>query len=202
MVFRSLGLKRPQLPEDVADRIPPGQFLTERWPVLHYGSIPSFNPASWDLRVFGLVEQELQFTWDEFLALPRILVQADMHCVTRWSKLDNTWEGISARALIKAAGVIPEARFVLFHCDGGYTANIPFDVFDNDDVLLALKHDDVDLTPEHGYPLRAVVPNRYAWKSAKWIRAIEFMADDRLGFWEQYGYSNNADPWKEERFAE
>ena len=123
MVFRSLGLKRPQLPPDVAERIPPGQFLTERWPVLHHGAIPSFNPATWDLRVFGLVEHELLFTWEEFLALPRVVVNADMHCVTRWSKLDNTWEGVSARSIIKAAGVKPEVRFVLFHSDGGYTAN-------------------------------------------------------------------------------
>jgi DMSO/TMAO reductase YedYZ molybdopterin-dependent catalytic subunit len=202
MVFRSLGLKRPQLPPDVAERIPPGQFLTERWPVLHHGAIPSFNPATWDLRVFGLVEHELRFTWDEFLALPRVVVNADMHCVTRWSKLDNTWEGVSARSIIEAAGVKPEARFVLFHSDGGYTANIPFEVFADDDVLLALKHNDEELTPEHGYPVRAVVPKRYAWKSAKWLRGIEFMAEDKLGFWEQYGYHNNADHWKEERFAE
>jgi DMSO/TMAO reductase YedYZ molybdopterin-dependent catalytic subunit len=202
MVFRSLGLKRPQLPPDVAERIPPGQFLTERWPVLHHGAIPSFNPATWDLRVFGLVEHELRFSWDEFLAFPRVVVNADMHCVTRWSKLDNTWEGVSARTIIEAAGVKPEARFVLFHSDGGYTANIPFEVFADEDVLLALKHDDEELTAEHGYPLRAVVPKRYAWKSAKWLRGIEFMAGDMLGFWEQYGYHNNADHWKEERFAE
>jgi DMSO/TMAO reductase YedYZ molybdopterin-dependent catalytic subunit len=202
MVSRPAGPKRPRVPDEVAERIPPGQFLTERWPVLHYGSIPPFEPASWDLRVFGLVEKELRFGWDDLLALPRVTVQADMHCVTRWSKLDNTWEGISARSLIETAGVKPEARFVLFHCDGGYTANIPLDVFDNDDVLLALKHDGADLTPEHGFPLRVVVPQRYGWKSAKWIRAIEFMAEDRPGFWEQYGYSMNADHWKEERFAE
>jgi DMSO/TMAO reductase YedYZ molybdopterin-dependent catalytic subunit len=202
MVFRSQGLKRPQLPRDLADRIPPGQFLTERWPVLHYGSIPEFDPSTWELRVFGLVENELRYSWEEFLELPRVEVNADMHCVTRWTKLDNSWEGVAPRTLIGAAGVKPEARFVLFHCDGGYTANIPFDVFTQDDVLLALKHDGEDLSPDHGYPLRVVIPSRYAWKSAKWVRGIEFLADDRLGFWEQYGYNNNADHWKEERFAE
>lgn len=202
MVFRSLGLKRPKVAPELAERTPPGQYLTERWPVLHYGSIPSFNPATWDFRVFGLVDRPLRFTWDEFIALPRTTVHADMHCVTRWSKLDNDWEGVSARHIMELAGVQPEANFVLFHSDGGYTANIPMEAFDDEDVLFAVKHNGEELTPEHGYPLRSVIPKRYAWKSAKWIRGVEFMREDRLGFWEKYGYNNNADPWQEERFAE
>jgi DMSO/TMAO reductase YedYZ molybdopterin-dependent catalytic subunit len=202
MVFRSTGLKRPQLAPDVAERIPPGQFLTQRWPILHYGPVPSFDPASWDLHIYGQVENELRFSWEEFLTLPRIVVNSDMHCVTRWSKLDNEWEGVSTRFVVEAAGVKPEARHVLFHCEGGYTSNVPIEVFSDQDVILALKHDGEDLTPEHGFPLRVVIPKRYAWKSAKWLRGIEFLAEDRPGFWEQYGYNNNADFSKEERFAD
>lgn len=202
MVFRSMGLKRPKVAPELAERTPPGQHLTERWPVLHDGSIPPFDPATWDFRVFGLVERPLGYGWDEFRALPRVTIHADMHCVTRWSKLDNDWEGVSGRYVMERAGLRPDAKFVLFHCDGGYTANLPIEVFHDDEVLFALKHDGEDLTPEHGYPLRAVVPKRYAWKSAKWLRGVEFLAADQPGFWERYGYSNSADPWREERFAE
>lgn len=201
MVFRSLGLKRPKVDPAVADRIPPGQYLTERWPVLHYGAVPKIDLAVWTLEVIGLVEHPLRFTWEEFQALPMVTVHADMHCVTRWSKLDNDWEGVSFRTIMALAKPSPEARFIMFHGDGGYTANVPLAVANDDDVLLATKHDGEVLTPEHGSPLRAVVPKRYAWKSAKWLRAVEFMAEDRLGFWERYGYNNNADFWKEERFA-
>ena len=200
MVFRSTGLKRPMIPPELADRVPPGQHVTERWPVLHHGSIPPFDPATWDFRVFGLVDEPLRFTWDDFRALPRTTVTADLHCVTRWSKLDNTWEGVSARVLSLRARVKPESKFVLLHADGGYTANVPIEAFG--DAILALKHNGQDLSPEHGYPLRAVVPERYAWKSAKWLRGVEFMASDRPGFWERYGYSSDADPWSERRFAE
>ncbi len=202
MVFRSLGIKRPKTDASTAGRIPPGQYLTQRWPVLHYGSIPGFDPATWDFSVIGLVETPLRFTWSEFQDLPQVTVLADMHCVTRWSKLDNTWEGVSFREIMDRAGVRPEATHVMFHADGNYTANIPLSVADDDDVLFAMKHDGESLSPEHGFPLRAIVPKRYAWKGAKWIRAVEFMSADRLGFWEKYGYSNSADFWKEERFAE
>ncbi len=202
MVFRSLGVKRPKIDPSLAGRLPPGQHLTQRWPVLHQGAVPPFDPASWVFRVFGLVERPLRLTWPEFQALPRTTVGADMHCVTRWSKLDNVWEGVSARELLARARPLAEARFVLFHADGDYTANLPLAAFDDEDVLLALKHGGEDLTPEHGAPLRAVVPKRYAWKSAKWLRGIEFLAEDQPGFWENYGYHNDADPWREERFAE
>ena len=202
MVVRPRSVKRPKIRPELETRVPPGQFVTPRWPILHHGSVPPFDPATWDFRVFGLVEESLRFTWEEFLALPRVTVTGDLHCVTRWSKLDNTWEGVAARELMKRAGVRPDARFVLFHAEGGYTANLPLATFDDDDVVLALKHNGEDLTPEHGYPLRAVVPKRYAWKSAKWLRGIELLAADRPGFWEEYGYSSSADPWREERFAE
>ncbi|MGH2532343.1 MAG: sulfite oxidase-like oxidoreductase [Thermomicrobiales bacterium] len=202
MVVRSVGPKRPRVAPELAARVPPGQFLTQRWPVLHFGSVPSFDATTWDFRVFGLVERELRFSWEEFQALPRVSVTADMHCVTRWTKLDNVWEGVSMRELLRLVGVRSDARFVMFHADGGYTANLPLDVVVDDDVLLALQHDGEELTPEHGYPLRLVVPARYAWKSAKWLRGIEFMAEDRPGFWEQHGYHSNADHGREERFAE
>ncbi len=183
-------------------RIPPGQYLTSRFPVLTYGRNPKIDLASWSLSVWGEVDRPYSLTWDELLALPQTEVTADIHCVTRWSKLDNTWEGVSAREIMSRTKVRPEARFVLFHADGGYTANIPLATFDDDAALLAIKHDGEELSPEHGFPLRAVVPSRYAWKSAKWLRGIEFLAEDRLGFWEKYGYNSNADPWNEERFAE
>lgn len=201
MVFRSLGLKRPKIDPEHAGRVPPGQYLTERWPVLHYGSVPAFDPDSWEFSVVGLVATPLSYSWASFQELPRVVVQADMHCVTRWSKLDNTWEGVAFRTILELAKPRSNARFVTFHCEGGYTTSLPLEVLDDDDVLFAMKHDGTVLSPEHGYPLRAVVPKRYAWKSAKWIRSVEFMAEDRLGFWERYGYSNNADFWKEERFA-
>jgi DMSO/TMAO reductase YedYZ molybdopterin-dependent catalytic subunit len=154
------------------------------------------------LRIDGLVERELILSWTQVLDLPRVTVDADMHCVTRWTKLDNTWEGIASREIIELAGVKSNARHVLFHGEGGYTANVTIDVFAEENVLLALKHNGEDLTLEHGFPLRVIVPSRYAWKSAKWLRRIEFLDEDQLGFWEQYGYNNNADFLKEERFAE
>ncbi len=202
MAIQTSGLRRPKLLPEIADRLPPGQFLAQRWPVLHYGDVPSFDPETWDLRVVGHVEHELHFTWQTFLELPRTTVNSDMHCVTRWSRLDHAWEGVPANYLIELAGVKPETRHVLFHSDGGYSANVPLDVFAAGDVMLALKHDGENLTPEHGFPLRVVVPSRYAWKSAKWLRRIEFLDEDQLGFWEQYGYNNNADFLREERFAE
>ena len=201
MVIRSRGLKRPKVSLELQERVPPGQYPTARWPVLHVGSVPALDPATWDLRVFGLVERELRFTLEEVRALPRVTVRADLHCVSRWSKLDNTWEGVPGRIVVEQAGALPTAKFVLFHAEGGYTANVPLAAF-ADDGLLALRHEGEDLAPEHGHPLRAVVPTRYAWKSAKWLRGIEFLAEDRSGFWERYGYDDNADPWQEERFAE
>jgi len=182
-------------------RVPPGQRVTERLPVLQYGGVPEFDENTWTLRIWGLVEAEQTLTYDEVTAMPTTRVVADIHCVTGWSKLDTAWEGVMFRHLAQRVKPRPEARFVLIHAEHDYTANLPLGVLMDEDVLLAWKYNDAILSPEHGYPLRLVVPQRYFWKSAKWVRGIEFMADDRPGFWEQYGYHNNGDPWKEERYA-
>jgi len=183
-------------------RLPPGQVLTDKWPVLHYGSVPKTDLSTWSFRVFGLVEREKRWTWEEFQSLPRVEVGSDIHCVTRWSRFDNRWQGVAVKHVLGEAGVRPEARFAIAHAEQGFTANLPLQELLRDDVLLALKHDGEDLTPEHGWPLRLVAPSRYFWKSAKWIRGLEFLDHDQLGFWERYGYNNDADPWKEERFSD
>ncbi len=182
-------------------RIPPGQVVTSRFPVLHLGPIPPFDPQRWDLRIFGLVEEEVVFSYQEFMSLPKVEIVSDFHCVTRWSRLDNAWEGVTFREVMKHIRLRPEARYVRVHCDGGYSTNLPLHLLLDDDVLFAYGHDGQNLTPEHGWPLRLVVPKRYAWKSAKWVRGLEFMERDRFGYWEQRGYHNDGDPWKEERYA-
>jgi DMSO/TMAO reductase YedYZ molybdopterin-dependent catalytic subunit len=182
-------------------RLPPGQVATDKWPVLHYGTVPKVDLSRWDLRVYGLAERPQTWTWQEFQSLPRVEVRSDIHCVTRWSRFDNLWEGVSLREVLRRAEVKPEARFAIIHAERGYTTNLPLSELDHDDVLLADKHDGKELAPEHGWPLRLVVPRRYFWKSAKWVRALEITAQDRPGFWEQNGYHNEADPWKEERFS-
>jgi DMSO/TMAO reductase YedYZ molybdopterin-dependent catalytic subunit len=193
--------RRPPLPDAVADRLPPGQFHTPRWPILHQGEVPAFDPATWEFSVSGLVDRPRTWTWETFGELPIVTVSGDLHCVTRWSTLDHVWQGVAPATIVGAVGVQPAARFVLLHGEGGYCANLPIDAFLAPDVVLATHHAGEPLTPEHGAPLRAVVPSRYAWKSVKWLRGIEFLAADRPGFWEGYGYSNSADPWREERFA-
>ena len=190
-----------------SERLPPRQVLTRKWPVLHAGEVPDFDPATWDLTVFPipLVDRIHRFTWNEFLALPRGRVFADMHCVTRWSKLDNLWEGIPTRELLNHVSVSPKAKFVMVHCEYGFSTNLPIEDFFADDCLFALRHDGADLSPDHGYPVRLVVPRLYAWKSAKWVRGIEFLEADRPGFWESGehgGYHMRGDPWTEERFRE
>ncbi|GAB4573603.1 MAG: sulfite oxidase-like oxidoreductase [Anaerolineae bacterium] len=181
-------------------RLPPGQALTRKFPVLHYGQIPSFDPSTWTLRVFGEVVEEKQWTWDEFTRIPTVTITADIHCVTGWSKFDTTWEGPRFRDFLNLFEVKPTARFVIVHAENGYTTNLPLEVMLDDDVLLAWKFDGKPLEPEHGYPLRLVVPKRYFWKSAKWVRGFEFSVEDRPGFWEKAGYHNEGDPFKEERF--
>ncbi len=181
-------------------RLPPGQSLTQKFPVLTYGPNPPFNEATWDLRVFGEVENEMRWTWKEFLAIPTTTITTDVHCVTRWSKFDTKWEGVLFRDFVKLFGVKPTANYVIAHCDYGYTTNVPLDIMLEDNVLLAYKYDDKPLEPDHGGPLRTLVPKLYFWKSAKFLRALEFSAVDKPGFWEQAGYHNDADPWKEERF--
>jgi len=186
----------------IAERIPPGQYRTEKFPVLHYGSTPNTDLASWDFKVFGEVDSPFTLTWAEFKALPRKMVGTDIHCVTRWTKLDTSWEGVPIQQILERAQVRPKAGFVLAHSEQGYTANMPLAVLNDSDVLLADTFDGQPLELEHGWPLRLLVPKRYFWKSAKWIRGLEFVDHDILGFWERYGYNNDADPWKEERFSE
>lgn len=197
-----MDLRRQAITEEQRARIPPGQYLTEKWPVLHYGSVPGVDLGAWDLRIWGEVEAPQRFDWPAFSRLPRTTVHTDIHCVTRWSRLDMSFDGVAVRDILDLARPTPAARFVVAHAEAGYTANLPLAVLDDDDVLLADAADGAPLSPEHGYPLRLVVPKRYFWKSAKWLRGLELRADDRPGFWERYGYHNEADPWREERFAD
>ena len=183
------------------NRIPPGQRLVSRLPVLHYGPIPVFDPASWNLRLFGLVANEITLSYDQVTALPSKRLITDIHCVTRWSMLDTIWEGVPVSALVEQVEPLPAAAFVVAHCDGGYTTNLPLEALLDDDVLLAFGYDDQPLPARYGHPLRLLVPKRYLWKSAKWVRAIEFTSADRPGFWEVRGYHNEGDPWREERYS-
>lgn len=180
--------------------VPPGQFVTEKFPVLTYGSIPKIDLATWQFKIFGQVDKEISLGWEEFNSLPRVTLDAEFHCVTQWSRLQNTWEGIPFSEVVKLTNVDPKAMFAMVHCFGGYSTNVALDVLQDDDVLFAFKHDGETLTPEHGGPMRLVVPKRYAWKSAKWVNGIEFMEKNSPGFWETRGYHMNGDYWKEERF--
>jgi DMSO/TMAO reductase YedYZ molybdopterin-dependent catalytic subunit len=175
--------------------------LTEKWPVLTYGETPFVDVRTWTFRCFGLVEEEVSWTWDELLALPRVTVRSDIHCVTTWSRFDNVWEGVPVRDLLAAVKIRPEAVAVMVHAEQGYTTNLLLDDLRQDDVLLALRHDGEDLAPEHGGPCRLVVPRLYFWKSAKWVRAFELLDVNPPGFWEQNGYHLRADPWREERYS-
>lgn len=187
--------------EDEARRTPPGQRLTKGWPVLHASPIPPFDPATWRFRVWGQVEHRTEWSWDEFRALPAVTLTSDFHCVTGWSKLDNTWEGVSIRTIADAVEIKPEATHVLALAPYAYSANIPREVLLDDDVLLAWSHDGKPLEPEHGGPLRLVVPKRYAWKSVKWIEGLQFLDRNVRGYWEERGYHNNAEPFAEERYS-
>jgi DMSO/TMAO reductase YedYZ molybdopterin-dependent catalytic subunit len=183
------------------NRLPPGQRLTEKWPVLHYGSVPHTDAAKWTFTITGLVEKERVLGYEEFAGLPRVEVFSDIHCVTTWSRYDNLWEGVSTGAMIDIAGIRPEAKHVLVRGEGGFTTNLPLEDFLQSDALFALKHDGKPLTPEHGGPVRLVVPRLYFWNSAKWVTGIEFTGKDKPGFWERAGYHNHGDPWREERYA-
>ncbi len=193
-------------------RLPPGQAVTNKFPVLHYGPVPHFNPDTWTFRVYGAVETPLELSWEQFRALPSTRMTLDLHCVTAWSKFDTQWEGLAVRTLIEAGLVrpLPTARFVIQHAEYGYTTNLPLEIVLSDNFLLAYRYEGQPLTPDHGHPLRGVVgavPGRadlktpYLWKGAKWLRALEFSAEDRPGFWERAGYHNEADVWKEERYG-
>jgi DMSO/TMAO reductase YedYZ molybdopterin-dependent catalytic subunit len=198
------GMKRPDQVKPAPDqghgqRVPPGQFVSQKFPVLTYGSAPKVELQTWKMRVFGLVEREVELDWAGFANLEWVGVNADFHCVTQWSALDVAWEGVPFSALVGLAQPRPEARFVMVHCYGGYTTNLPLAVA-LEEGLLAHKQEGRELDLDHGWPVRLVVPSRYAWKSAKWVNGIELLSEDAPGFWEHRGYNNNADPWKEERF--
>jgi DMSO/TMAO reductase YedYZ molybdopterin-dependent catalytic subunit len=212
IIFQSPDRRKEEERLKQEKRLPPGQSLTLKFPVLHYGPVPGFNPATWDLRVWGEVEQDARWSWDEFNRLPRTQVTIDLHCVTKWSKVDTLWEGISVGTLLEQGfiKIKPAAQFVMQHAEFGFTVNLPLAVVLQDNFLMATHYNGQPLEPEHGFPLRGVVgaiPGRdelqtpYLWKGAKWLRGLEFMSRDRLGFWEKAGYSNSADVWKEERFA-
>ncbi len=183
-------------------RLPPGQYITEKWPVLHAGSVPRYNDLStWTLQVFGEVENELELTWEQLNDLPRSDNQQDIHCVTRWSRFGARFEGVHWREVAALAKPKPTAAFVVAHAEHGFTSNVPIRFLADDNALLVTHADGEPLTPDHGFPLRLVIPGKYFWKSAKWLRGIELSAEDQPGFWERYGYNNEADPWKEERYS-
>jgi DMSO/TMAO reductase YedYZ molybdopterin-dependent catalytic subunit len=182
-------------------RIPPGQYYTDKWPVLHAGSIPSIDIATWDLNVFGLVRNPVRLSFDELRELGERDQTSDIHCVTRWTRLDMSWKGVPLRAILDLVEPLDSARYVIAHAEQGYTANLPIEALQDPDVMIGLEADGAPLTPEHGYPARQVVPKRYFWKSAKWLRGLEFSDVDKPGFWEGYGYHNEADPWREERYG-
>jgi DMSO/TMAO reductase YedYZ molybdopterin-dependent catalytic subunit len=211
-MFKSLFNRREEEQRvALGGRLPPGQSLTQKFPVLHYGPVPRFNPATWNLKIWGEVENEIVWTWDQVQRLPRTQMIMDIHCVTRWSKFDTLWEGISVCTLIDQGYIIikPGAHHVIQHAEYGFTVNLPLEVVLADNFLLATHFDGQPLTPDHGYPLRGIIghiPGRdelktpYFWKGAKWLRGLEFSVEDKPGFWEQAGYHNEADVWKEERF--
>jgi DMSO/TMAO reductase YedYZ molybdopterin-dependent catalytic subunit len=200
-LFRSKAEKKvEELGYDPA-RLPPGQYLTEKWPVLHAGSVPKTDLATWDFRVWGQVENPITLTWEQLTALPSTEVTIDIHCVTRWSRFDTHFKGVHWRELARVVQPKPTARFVVAHAEQGFTANVPLSAIEDDDALIAYEADGEPLTTEHGWPLRLVVPRKYFWKSAKWLRGLELLSTDQPGFWERYGYHNNADYTKEERYG-
>jgi len=184
-----------------AKRLPPGQIETRKWPVLHYGVVPTVDLQRWRFEITGAVERPLSISWSELLEQPRQNTLCDIHCVTRWSRYDNVFEGVSVQALLKRAAPSPEAHYVLVHAKQGYTTNLPLTDLDRPANLLALSHGGEALTPEHGGPVRLLVPHLYFWKSAKWVTGFELMAEDYPGFWEQNGYHMRGDPWAEERYG-
>ncbi|MGZ4903712.1 MAG: sulfite oxidase-like oxidoreductase [Halobacteriota archaeon] len=185
-----------------SERIPPGQRETVDWPVLHYGAVSKIDASKWTFTISGLVETELKLSYEQFASLPQEKVFSDIHCVTGWSKLNNCWEGVGTQTLKDLVGISPEARFALVHAEKGFTTNLSLRDFFQPDVLFALKHDGAPITPAHGYPVRLIVPRLYFWKSAKWVTGVEFMSEDKRGFWESHGYHNRGDPWLEERYSD
>jgi len=182
-------------------RLPPGQYFTEKWPVLHAGQVPHVDIATWTLELSGEVEQPVTLSFDELRALPAIEVTTDIHCVTRGSRFDAHFKGVHWRELAKLCNPKPSARFVVAHAEHGFTSNVPLDALEDENALIVYEANGAPLTPDHGYPVRLVIPTKYFWKSAKWLVGIELSAVDKPGFWERYGYSNDADFWKEERYS-
>jgi DMSO/TMAO reductase YedYZ molybdopterin-dependent catalytic subunit len=183
------------------NRIPPGQRQTDRMPVLHHGRVEKVDIGKWKFNITGLVEKRVELTFEEFTSLPKTKVLSDIHCVTGWSMLNSTWEGVASREILRIANILPEAKFVLVHAAGGFTTNLTLEDFSQEDVIFALGQDGETTSPEHGYPVRLVVPRLYFWKSAKWVEGVEFMDKEELGFWETHGYHRRGDPWKEERYS-
>jgi DMSO/TMAO reductase YedYZ molybdopterin-dependent catalytic subunit len=200
--FGRIGARRRAegLPDD---RLPPGQYIPRGWPVLHYGPVPRIKPDTWDFRVFGATAdaEEGRWTWPELSELPRSETQADFHCVTKFSVLDNLWSGISTTTLLELAPPAPEVSLVMIWAEYGYSSNITLADFAASGTLLATHRNGLELTRDHGYPLRLVVPHLYAWKGPKWARGVEYLVEDRRGFWEDRGYHNRADPWLEQRYS-
>ena len=184
-----------------AGRLPPGQYIPRGWPVLHYGPVPAFRPEAWDFHVFGACAREVVWSWPEVCALPRVDVEADLHCVTKFSMIANRWTGVAARTVLDLAPPAEGVSHVMVWAEYGYSSNMRLEDFAAEDTLFALEHDGEPLTPDHGYPLRLVVPRLYAWKGPKWVRGVEYLTEDRRGFWEQRGYHNRADPWREQRYS-
>ena len=201
MGFNFLRRQLNERERAVADRLPPGQYLTEKWPVLHYGGVPKVDLATWTFTLSGLVLEPQSLTYDQVKALPRRTVKSDVHCVTRWSLLDSTWEGVPVSEVMKLVELKPEATHVMVHGEHGYTTNLSLEDFLRQENMLVDTRNGEPISPEHGWPLRLFVPHLYFWKSAKWVRGFEFMAGDRPGFWEQYGYHMRGDPWAEERYG-
>ena len=182
-------------------RLPPGQYYTDKWPVLHAGSVPRTDIQTWDFRVFGEVENPISLSWEEFQELSATEIVTDIHCVTRWSRFDARFTGVHWRELAGLVQPRPSARFVVAHAEQGFTANVPLEFLEDEGALLAYEADGAPLTPDHGWPLRLIVPRKYFWKSAKWLRGIELLSHDQPGFWERYGYHNDADPLEEQRYG-
>ena len=197
----NLFTRRTAEREKYGERLPPGQKPTDGWPVLHYGSIPKIDLESWRLEITGLVEEPVSFTWQEFMALPQVNLRNDIHCVTAWSKFDNDWTGVPVLEVLKRVSLKPEAKHVMVHSYGGYTTNISLEDLKAEGNLFAHSHGGEPLTKEHGWPVRLVVPHLYFWKSAKWVRGLVMLPEERPGFWEMYGYHIRGDPWKEERYS-
>jgi DMSO/TMAO reductase YedYZ molybdopterin-dependent catalytic subunit len=196
--FISRGFRGRSRNPDLEGRLPPGQYVTEQFPVLSAGPTPQTPIGQWDLRLTGEIDSPQRWTWEEFLALPREAFTVDVHCVTKWSKFDTEWEGVSLDTLFD--GIEHSASFVIAHCDGGYTTNLPIEDVSDGKAWVAFAYDGEPLDPEHGGPARLLVPHLYFWKSAKWIRRLELVSDDQPGFWEELGYHNYGDPWQEQRY--